>query len=103
MEIKAITLWEPWAILIVGGYKRWETRSWSTGYRGPLAIHAAKQEPTECERLWLVEYFSDPLHEMGYTGDAAHYLLPRGVVVGGIYLIDVQPTRPFSGYISARE
>lgn len=24
------------------GWKSWETRSWSTSYRGPLAIHAAK-------------------------------------------------------------
>jgi hypothetical protein len=103
MKIKAVTLWEPWAVLAIGGYKRWETRSWSTNYRGPLAIHAAKQEPKECERLWLVDYFSQPLHEMGYTGIAAHYLLPRGVVLGWIYLVDIQPTRLVSGYISARE
>lgn len=27
-------------------YKRWETRSWRTSYRGPIALHAAKT--TEC-------------------------------------------------------
>jgi hypothetical protein len=103
MKIKALTLWEPWAILVVGGYKHWETRSWSTYYRGPLAIHAARQEPAECERLWLVEYFSNPLHEMGYTGTAAHYLLPRGVIVGWVNLVDVLPTRLVGGYVGASE
>lgn len=40
--MKAITLWQPWATLIAIGAKRYETRSWSPHYRGPLAIHAAK-------------------------------------------------------------
>jgi hypothetical protein len=40
--IKAISLWQPWASLIAAHVKRHETRSWSTAYRGPIAIHAAK-------------------------------------------------------------
>jgi hypothetical protein len=40
--VKALTLWEPWATLVAVGVKRWETRSWPTTYRGPLAIHASK-------------------------------------------------------------
>jgi activating signal cointegrator 1 len=40
--MKALSLWQPWATLIVLGEKRFETRSWSTSYRGPLLIHAAK-------------------------------------------------------------
>lgn len=39
----ALTLWQPWASLIAWGEKRYETRSWATGYRGPIAIHAAKK------------------------------------------------------------
>jgi hypothetical protein len=41
--MKAITLWQPWASLIVAGAKRLETRSWQTRHRGPLAIHAARK------------------------------------------------------------
>lgn len=41
--IKIITLWQPWASLIAEGHKQYETRSWSTDYRGKLAIHAAKR------------------------------------------------------------
>jgi activating signal cointegrator 1 len=43
MKIKAITLWQPWATLMAIGVKRFETRSWGTGYKGPIAIHAAKR------------------------------------------------------------
>ncbi|MDB9372367.1 hypothetical protein PN464_03190 [Nodularia sphaerocarpa CS-585] len=41
--IKAITLHQPHASL-VGIHKFFETRSWSTKYRGKIAIHAAKQQ-----------------------------------------------------------
>lgn len=40
--MKALTLTQPWATLIAIGAKRFETRSWSTSVRGPVAIHAAK-------------------------------------------------------------
>ncbi|MCG6135169.1 MAG: ASCH domain-containing protein [Nostoc sp. LLA-1] len=43
IQFKAITLHQPWAYL-VGRYKSFETRSWSTNYRGKIAIHAAKQQ-----------------------------------------------------------
>jgi len=39
--MKALTICQPWATLVTIGAKRIETRSWSTTYRGPLAIHAA--------------------------------------------------------------
>lgn len=39
--MKAITLWQPWASLLACGAKQYETRSWATKYRGPIAIHAA--------------------------------------------------------------
>ena len=43
--MKALTLTQPWASLVAIGAKRIETRSWSTPYRGLLAIHAAKGFP----------------------------------------------------------
>lgn len=44
--MKAITLWQPWASLLACGAKRYETRSWATSYRGPIAIHAAAKKPS---------------------------------------------------------
>lgn len=43
--MKALTLWQPWAQLIAILAKLYETRSWATNYRGPIAIHAAKRDP----------------------------------------------------------
>lgn len=61
MEMRAITIWQPWASLLGTpvGYSRsgrprfaknYETRSWSTDYRGPIAIHAAARPIRECVR-----------------------------------------------------
>lgn len=43
--MKAITIRQPWAGLIAVGEKVYETRSWPTKYRGPIAIHAGKSDP----------------------------------------------------------
>lgn len=44
--MKAFSLWQPWASLwIAPEAKIHETRSWSTKYRGWLAVHAAKRKP----------------------------------------------------------
>ena len=40
--MKALTIHQPFANHIANGAKRYETRSRSTSYRGPLAIHASK-------------------------------------------------------------
>ena len=40
--MKAISIHQPWASLLVTGRKRFETRAWHTTHRGPVAIHASK-------------------------------------------------------------
>ena len=40
--MKAISIRQPWADLIVHGHKTLELRRWTVNYRGPLAIHAAQ-------------------------------------------------------------
>lgn len=58
-ELKAITIWQPWASAIALGFKRFETRSWPIRYRGPILIHAAKR--------WT-------LNEMRFQAMAVHVL-----------------------------
>ena len=38
--MKALTIKQPWAALIVDGHKKYEFRSWKTKYRGKILIHA---------------------------------------------------------------
>lgn len=40
--MKALSIRQPWAWLIVNGYKDIENRSWPTKQRGLIAIHASK-------------------------------------------------------------
>jgi hypothetical protein len=53
--MKALSLWQPWASAVSLGHKRFETRSWTTSYRGPLAIHAAKTFPREAKEFAMTE------------------------------------------------
>ena len=70
--MKAITIKQPWASMIVDGTKVLEIRSWPTNYRGPIAIHAGK----EIDRLACQEF--------GYDPDR----IPRGVVLATAQLTD---------------
>lgn len=47
--MKALSIRQPWAWLIVNGYKDIENRSWRTNYRGPVLIHASSRKPTKVE------------------------------------------------------
>lgn len=38
--MKAITIKEPYASLIINGHKKYEFRTWKTNYRGKILIHA---------------------------------------------------------------
>ena len=40
MIMKVLTIREPWATLIINGFKCYEFRSWKTNYRGKILIHA---------------------------------------------------------------
>jgi hypothetical protein len=82
--MKALTLTQPWASLVAIGAKSIETRSWSTSYRGPLAIHAAKGWSADdrefCYRLDVFPL----LYNGGIRPTSEHGLsdmLPRGVIV----------------------
>jgi hypothetical protein len=41
--VKALSIRQPWAWLIVNGYKDVENRKWRTDFRGWFLVHAGKQ------------------------------------------------------------
>jgi hypothetical protein len=55
--MKVIVIRQPWAWLIVEGFKDIENRSWATRYRGPLLIQASASLPSKREldgyRRWV--------------------------------------------------
>jgi hypothetical protein len=89
--IKALTVWQPWASLLVAGIKEYETRPWETQYRGWLAIHAAK---STAGRTMAEE--GVPIKQcIGRAGFAGFNDMPRGCVLGIVYLDLVVPTKGF--------
>jgi activating signal cointegrator 1 len=87
--MKAISLWQPWASLIVLGAKTIETRSWATSYRGPLLIHAAK---TTKEMDWILQPpFAAALDSLGGGG-----LPPIGAIIGKVELVGIWGTGDFA-------
>lgn len=77
--MKALTIRQPYAQLVVMGRKQIETRPWRTAYRGPLLIHAGQR---------------------AFPGADAS--MPRSAVIGRVILIDVVPVETLSA-LSAYE
>lgn len=56
--MKVLVIRQPWAWLIVNGYKDVENRDWATEYRGPLLIQSSKRRPTKAEMAAFRKYAS---------------------------------------------
>lgn len=83
--MKAITIWQPWASLLACGAKQFETRSWATSYRGPIAIHAAKKDISDVLRILP----SDLASKMKKAIGAEWKDLPTGAVIATAELVNV--------------
>ena len=77
--MKALSLLQPWASLVVIGAKRLETRSWSTNYRGTLLIHASSGKAGSL-------LSSEPPFSR-YINDFNN--LPLGAIIGSVILTDI--------------
>jgi hypothetical protein len=117
--MKALTITQPWATLVVLGAKKIETRSWKTPYRGPLAIHAAKGFPKDAQLLVLTDwrFFGGlkPQLAASYQANGIRLVpsapgyealreLPRGVVIATCRLVDcVTISREFEAELDPGE
>lgn len=92
--MNAISLWQPWASLVVAGIKHWETRSWDTTYRGLLAIHATKTVPPRVKRLIDEERTEEAatlkrlMNGMGYQKVDD---MPMGAILGIVVIKETVP------------
>lgn len=91
--MKALTLWQPWATLVMLGVKKVETRGWETKHRGLLVIHAALVLPknwTPFARSPFVEALR-PVVGLNKYGAPNLDRLPLGMILGTVKLVDVMP------------
>jgi hypothetical protein len=94
--MKVLSIQQPWASLIVHGLKRCELRSWSTNYRGRLAIHAARRFGFPQRRLCMEGPVCGLLASVSIRRLAD---LPRGAISGTVTLLDCVP----AGDVDRRE
>lgn len=85
--MKAITIKQPWASLIVSGLKDIENRTWKTNFRGRVLIHAAKSPVKEG---WDALNETQLKKSFGYKdklyGDNEE--LPFGAIIGSVEMVD---------------
>jgi activating signal cointegrator 1 len=81
--MKALSVAQPYATLLVLGAKRLETRPWQTAHRGPLAVHAARNLSAAARALCRQDPFRSLLRAGGIMSWSD---LPRGAVVGAVEL-----------------
>ncbi len=72
MIVKALSLKQPWAELVVSGKKKIELRKWNTHFRGEFMIHASKISDINA------------MKRFGFNN------LPCGAIIGKAKLIDVK-------------
>lgn len=87
--MKVLSIWCPWAQLIMLAGKDVENRGWMTTYRGPLAIHASKGNHSSSEvdeLLWnLVD---DGMVTLGLAKQiSARVPDDRGKIIGVVQLV----------------
>lgn len=87
--MKALSVRQPHAFLIVAGFKDIENRNWQTHYRGPLLIHAAKKEDWLEIAAGLARVTTD---ELPFRVLARRIVF--GAVVGRVMLLDVVRDHP---------
>ena len=87
--MKALTVKQPWADLIVSGVKDIENRTWQTNYRGRILIHASKN-PTP---KWQLYNYELPiiLNHIQSNYPFGHIV---GAIVGMVDIVDCVKQHP---------
>ena len=93
--MKAISIKQPWAWLIVTGIKDIENRNWKSNYRGRLLIHAPKTWD-KSGYIVLQNYLLDGEKEALPEKDEWVF----GAIIGAVTMVDCvhnHPSKWFSG------
>jgi activating signal cointegrator 1 len=93
-RVRAISVLQPWASLLIRGVIRLLTRPAQTPYRGVLAIHAGSRFPPAARALCHQEPHKTLLRRANHHGWS---LLPCGVVLGTAELVSCTRVEEFAG------
>lgn len=99
-DTKCLSMWQPWASLLIWGFKRFEGRVWDTDYRGPLWIHAGAKVPDK-ETIENVENQYRKLYQ-GVDLPPFPTTYPTGCVIGVVDLQDVIDQKVYTENVPKR-
>jgi hypothetical protein len=89
--VKALSISQPYASLIVMGIKTVENRHWKTYYRGPLLIHATRSYDLAGYQHIIRNGIPNPEAFSSFS-------LPRGGVIGMVDLCGIDPPGDRGGH-----
>lgn len=97
-RIRCLSLWQPWATLLVSGAKSIETRGWKLWHSGPLLIHASKTWTAVAAEAASSPDYLPLLAAVGVNFDIRNgvrkgWNLPRGAIVGMVDVVACVPTK----------
>lgn len=116
VKVKALSFRQPWADLVVAGKKSLDLRTWTTAYRGPLAVYASNTVDEEASRaqgmdpgrlttgavVGLVDLVGIvPLDEASYRAREAEHLAGRSFRQG-LYGWELANPRALARPVAAR-
>ncbi|MDQ0124649.1 hypothetical protein J2W17_003603 [Pseudomonas lini] len=99
--MKALSIRQPWAWLIVHGWKDVENRSWHTKHRGRFLVHAA-QGMTRAEYQDAVMFVASFGPTDLLVDFAPFEELQRGGIVGSVELVDSVDTSESPWYMGEK-
>lgn len=86
--MKALTVQQPWATLLIKNRMHNDTRSWGTAYRGPIYIYAGKSRKDVFSEIYADEERYPFFKEAGIGTYKKVDMLPRGMILGTVILTD---------------
>lgn len=81
--MKALSIKQPWAWLIVAGYKDIENRNWPTKFRGRIYVHVGKRFDN-LGLAWLIDKGMAPIDALLLHSNR----IPRGAIIGEVDIVD---------------
>ncbi len=91
--MKALSVCQPWAFLLVNGFKNVENRKWATQHRGPLLIHAGVCKSSSWKKSRFAQQAAlegvyARLRALGIAPPVIPDDLEAGGIVGRVTLLD---------------
>lgn len=91
--MRILTVKQPWASLLILGFKPVENRSWGTEYRGDVGIIAGKNcdiSEWACQMFWQhIGPTLEPKPKEGTPIPDLIHRMPRGGIIGVMELYDI--------------